>query len=105
MRMKAIFPESYSTVLCAKRMSAPFCEAAESKGLSLSLCSYGRCIMGMMYMEDGSLGAMPPPDLLIADNTICDANTKMWEVVAHYFGAPLYLVNGATRFTPEVEKD
>lgn len=104
MGVRVVYPENYSTILCAKQMAQPFCEVSESKGLSPNLCAYGRCIMGMMYLNDGPQGALPVPDLVILDTTMCDAHAKMWEVPALHYNVPQYRLDGVFRFTPTAER-
>lgn len=104
MGVKVISPENYSTILCAKQMAKPFCEAAESKGLSRDLCAYGRCINGMIELDQGPYGPLPVPDMLVLDTAICGLHGKMWEGPAFHYRVPFFRLDGAFRFNETVEK-
>ena len=95
-------PENYSALCASKQLAAKFCEAGELRGISPDVCSYGRCIMGMMWENDGPYGPMPPPDLVINDPTFCDAHAKMWEIPSIHYNVPSFRLDGAFRFTGDV---
>jgi benzoyl-CoA reductase/2-hydroxyglutaryl-CoA dehydratase subunit BcrC/BadD/HgdB len=97
-------PENYSAICAAKQLAGKFCEAGEMRGLSPDVCAYGRCIMGMMWTNDGPLGPLPDPDVVILDPTFCDAHAKMWEVPAIHYNVPSFRVDGAFRFDGELKK-
>lgn len=96
-------PENYITISCAKQTALKFCETAEVRGIARDLCSYARVGLGMMWLEDGPLGALPKPNLIIAYPLLCDAHSKWWEIEAKYFGVPLFKLDGPFIFSGQPE--
>jgi benzoyl-CoA reductase/2-hydroxyglutaryl-CoA dehydratase subunit BcrC/BadD/HgdB len=104
MGVQPCMPENYITICCAKQMAERFCEAAEARGMQREMCSYSRVGLGMMWLEDGPMGALPKPDFIIAYPMLCDPHAKWWEVTARYFQVPLFRFDGPFNFTGKVEK-
>ncbi len=102
MGVEVCMPENYVTICCAKQMAKGFCEEAEKRGVSGDLCSYVRCGLGMMYKADGPLGALPEPDFIVAVVSACDPHSKWWEIVAHYFNAPLFILDAPYNFQGDI---
>ena len=96
------FPENYVTICAAKQQAARFCEAAEKLGYSMDLCSYSRAGIGMMVEDDGPLGPMPVPDLVVANTLGCDPWTKWWEIEARHYGVPIYTFDGPYNYDGEL---
>lgn len=94
-------PEQYSALSAMKQIAGRFCDVAEAHGISQDLCAYGRCIMGMMYENDGPLGPLPVPDFIIPDASICDAHAKMWDIPARHFKVPVFRLDGTFQLYDE----
>ncbi|MFC1858321.1 2-hydroxyacyl-CoA dehydratase subunit D [Thermodesulfobacteriota bacterium] len=99
------FPESYSTILCAKRQAVPFLQAAEARGVSKEVCSYARAILGMMWLNDGPWGPMPTPDYIISIPIVCDPHAKWWEIMADYYKCPIFHFDGPYSFTHDIDEE
>lgn len=104
MGIQPCMPENYVTICCAKQMAEKFCEAAEARGMQREMCSYSRVGLGMMWLNDGPMGALPKPDMIIAYPLLCDPHAKWWEVTARYFDVPLFRFDGPFNFSGKVEK-
>ncbi|MFC1859681.1 2-hydroxyacyl-CoA dehydratase subunit D [Thermodesulfobacteriota bacterium] len=93
------FPENYVTICAAKQQAGRFCEIAEKLGYSMDLCSYARAGIGMMMEEDGPLGPMPVPNVIVGNTLGCDPYTKWWEIEARHYGVPLYIFDGPYNYS------
>jgi len=93
MGVEVCMPENYVTICCAKQMAKDFCEEAETRSISPDLCSYARCGLGMMYAQDGPMGALPEPDFIVGAVSACDPHAKWWELKARHYHVPLFLID------------
>jgi len=93
MGVEVCMPENYVTICCAKQMAKGFCEEAERHAISPDLCSYARCGLGMMYAQDGPMGPLPEPDVIVGVVSACDPHAKWWELKARHYGVPLFLID------------
>jgi len=103
MGVEVCMPENYVTICCAKQMAKGFCQEAEKRGLSPDLCSYTRCGLGMMYENDGPMGALPKPDFIVSLVSACDPHSKWWEMEARYFGVPLFTIDAPYNFNGRIQ--
>lgn len=88
-----VFPENYNAFAAAKQMGGELCEAAEMRGFTANLCSYGRVNLGVCFTGKGPYGALPEPDLLFATRNVCGTHPKWWEVLAQYYQKPLFVLD------------
>jgi len=95
-------PASYCAVASARGMASDFADVAASSGYSPDLCSYCRVSIGMMIAERAPFGAMPKPDLLVNDATLCDCDNKGWEPFALQYKVPFYFLEGPMRFSDDL---
>ncbi|MBW1780723.1 MAG: 2-hydroxyacyl-CoA dehydratase [Deltaproteobacteria bacterium] len=102
MGVEVCMPENYVTICCAKQMAKGFCEEAEKRSISPDLCSYVRCGLGMMYREDGPMGALPAPDFIVGVVSACDPHAKWWELKARHYNVPLFLIDAPFSFRGDV---
>jgi len=103
MGVEVCMPENYVTICNAKQMAKRFCEEAESRSISPDLCSYARCGLGMMWAQDGPMGALPDPDVIVAAVSACDPHAKWWEITARHYGVPLFLIDAPFTFRGDVK--
>jgi len=103
MGVEVCMPENYVTICNAKQMARGFCEEAESRSISPDLCSYARCGLGMMYAQDGPMGALPEPDFIVGAVSACDPHAKWWEITARHYQVPLFLIDAPYSFQGEVK--
>nr|HID59680.1 2-hydroxyacyl-CoA dehydratase [Desulfobacterales bacterium] len=104
MGVMVCMPENYITICAAKQMAQRFVEETESRGYSRDLCSYPRCGMGMVYLEDGPYGKLPEPDICIGTPMGCDPHAKWFEIEANYYGVPYFNMDGPYNFWGRVEE-
>ena len=103
MGLYPVIAENYVTITCAKQEAKGFCETAEQSGFSNDLCSYFRCGLGMMYRQEGPMGAMPAPDLVVGMTGVCDPYVKWWETWAMEYNVPFYLLDMPFNLTGELQ--
>jgi len=103
MGVAVCMPENYVTICNAKQMAKGFCEEAESRSISPDLCSYARCGLGMMWAQDGPMGALPAPDFIVGAVSACDPHAKWWEITARHYGVPLFLIDAPYTFNGAVK--
>ena len=84
-----IFPENYGAMVGARHMGSDLCSVAEGLGFDKCVCSYARCTIGSTEAGEGPLGALPPPDFLLACNNGCGTMFKWFEVLSRRFDVPL----------------
>ncbi|MDQ7094510.1 2-hydroxyacyl-CoA dehydratase family protein [Desulfosporosinus sp. PR] len=88
------YPEQYAAIYSTRKATVALCEAAETEGYSLDLCSYARSNIGGVLRPDlAPYGGMPKPDLLVACNNICGTVLKWYEVLARHFAVPLLVLD------------
>ncbi|HNV18444.1 MAG TPA: 2-hydroxyacyl-CoA dehydratase family protein [Rectinema sp.] len=88
MDITAVFPEALSVYIANSDCEAVFAESAEAIGISESLCSYHKIMIGT-----ARTGVLPKP-LLIANTTLaCDANQLSFRYLAEEYGSPHFIVD------------
>lgn len=95
-------PASYCAVAAAKGSAREYCDISASSGFSPDLCSYGRVAIGMMISGKAPYGAMPIPDVIVNDATLCDCDNKGWETFALHYKVPFYRFEGPMRFADKL---
>lgn len=94
MDMIPFYPENYSVICSARKMTSEFTDVAEKHGYSRDLCTYARCGLGSIFYEASSpIGDMPRPDFLLPCNTQCGTLTKWFEAMGKIFEVPLLLLD------------
>lgn len=63
-------------------------EAAESYGIPADVCSPHRAAMGVSTAH-----MVPRPSFIVSTATTCDQTLKLYEVMAHYYRVPSFLVD------------
>ena len=76
-----MFPEGISVYVACTRCPECFCEAAESRGIPESFCSYHKLMLGMSAME-----VMPSPAMVVNTTLACDANQVSFRAIAEGLG-------------------
>jgi benzoyl-CoA reductase/2-hydroxyglutaryl-CoA dehydratase subunit BcrC/BadD/HgdB len=94
MGVVAVYPENYGALCGARHQAVALCREAEAEGYSADLCSYARTSLGaMLDGDEGPMGGLPRPSLLIACNNICGTVAKWYEAVAAHYGVPLFVLD------------
>lgn len=65
-----------------------FYDIAEGYGLSNEVCSPHRMAVGL-----AKAGMVPEPDFLVSTATTCDQTLKLYEILAHMFQRPAFLID------------
>ncbi|MBT4365018.1 MAG: 2-hydroxyacyl-CoA dehydratase [Desulfobacteraceae bacterium] len=77
-----------------------FARIAEQAGYSSALCGYQRVGTGYVMnnnLEDGPLGGMAMPDLLVTSSTACDTRMKWFENMSQRLNVPLFTLDRPER--------
>lgn len=104
MGFEVCMPENYCTICASKQIAQPFVEAAEQRGFSRDLCSYSRCALGMLFLNNGPYGALPKPDIVIGNPIGCDPYTKWWEAWAKEYQVPFFIFDVPFNFSGEIQE-
>jgi bcr-type benzoyl-CoA reductase subunit B len=88
-----IYPENYSAMCGAAKVSLPLIEAAEAAGFSSDICSYARTDFGADLTRGGPVQGLPAPRFLLCSTNICKTVIKWYEVVARKYRVPLFIVD------------
>jgi benzoyl-CoA reductase/2-hydroxyglutaryl-CoA dehydratase subunit BcrC/BadD/HgdB len=99
-----IYPENYGALCGARRVSAELCEKVEAEGFPTDLCSYAKGhIAACKWPDSAPLDGLPPPDMLVCCTNICGTVVKWYQVLADYFGCPLFVLDVPFQRRPEPE--
>ncbi|HHV79408.1 MAG TPA: 2-hydroxyacyl-CoA dehydratase [Firmicutes bacterium] len=81
-------PELAAGVAAVAGISPVALTAAQSQGYSSDLCSFHRCLVGLLGME-----LLPRPDAVITTNLMCDGGYRVLENLAAEIGVPHYHID------------
>jgi len=88
MEIVPVFPEALSVYIANSGCGEIFAESAEAIGISESLCSYHKIMIGTAWT-----GVLPKP-LLIANTTLaCDANQLSFRLLADEYHTPHIIID------------
>lgn len=96
MDIKPLFIEAYSSFMSGFFIEDCLIDAAESKGISNTLCSYHKTFLGA-----GELGILEKPRLMIATSIACDANIPTFRYLSKKLGVPLCIIDVPYRYSKE----
>lgn len=88
--------EHVSVMLAAKQVIGRYLDAAEQAGFARDLCPYHTAKLGALQMETidpDQAGYFVPPDLIVATNTPCMAESKSFLHVAEKYKVPCYFLD------------
>jgi len=88
-----VYPENHGAMIGAAKMGADLCEKAEAMGYSRDLCSYARADIGCTPANEGPIGGLPKPDMLVCCNNICGTVLKWYEIQARHYDVPLFILD------------
>jgi len=91
MGIYTVYPENHAAALGARKDSMPFIERSEANGYSIDICSYTRVNMGFLEMQESASLRIPPPDLIVCCNNICNTVIKWYENIARELNVPLIM--------------
>jgi benzoyl-CoA reductase/2-hydroxyglutaryl-CoA dehydratase subunit BcrC/BadD/HgdB len=88
-----LYPENHGALCGTMRIVEEIASRAENAGYSRDICSYARTDIGAVLSGITPVGKLPKPDLLLACTNICQTVLHWYRVLAHYFRAPLILID------------
>ena len=83
-----LFIEAFSGFLSGLYIEDEFLDAAESAGISNSLCSFHKIFLG-----SGELNILPKCPMGITTNMICDGNISTFRYLSEKYRLPLYILD------------
>jgi len=81
-------PEIFAAVAASLGLAPFFLKKAEEAWYSSDLCSFHRGALGMMHSR-----LVPPPDLILVTNQLCDGAIKFLEAASAFYRCPFYLLH------------
>lgn len=80
--------ELYASFINGSKAETFFAEAAETKGIPESFCSYHKVLLGSAYT-----GVLPAPSMIVNTSLVCDANNLTFRELAGHYKIPQYYVD------------
>ncbi|MCG0274893.1 MAG: 2-hydroxyacyl-CoA dehydratase family protein [Thermosediminibacteraceae bacterium] len=96
MDIKPLFIEAYSSFMSGFFIEDCLIDAAESKGISNTLCSYHKTFLGA-----SELGILEKPRFMITTSIACDANIPTFRYLSKKFGVPLCIIDVPYKYSKE----
>jgi benzoyl-CoA reductase/2-hydroxyglutaryl-CoA dehydratase subunit BcrC/BadD/HgdB len=96
MDVPVTFQEILGAWISIMRMSGPYCQIAEEKGVSRDVCAIHRCFLGCALADerDPFFEAMfVEPDLVIGATYACMSVSKSFQLITDRFGCPHHVVD------------
>ena len=96
MDVSVTFQEILGAWISIMRMSGPYCQIAEEKGVSRDVCAIHRCFLGCALADerDEFFEAMfVEPDLVIGSTYACMSVSKSFQLIADRFRCPHHVVD------------
>ena len=100
--LQIVYPENHGAAIAAKKLAAPFLQAAEAGGCNNDLCSYAKINLAYADVLQCDASNMPRPDFLLVGNNGCNEITKWFELLAKKFDIPLFMVDMTYNHGPAV---
>lgn len=97
MGVVSLTPGTISAIAVTRGSAPQFINEADKRGLSPDFCSYSRCFLGMAYLGQGPTGHLRAPDIVITDQSACDAQAMAWEIPSRLYKVPIFRFDGAVR--------
>ncbi len=98
-----LYPENHAALCGTARAVEAIAAHAENAGYSRDLCSYARTDIGTVLSGKTPVGKLPKPDLLLACTNICQTVLLWYRALAHYFDAPLVVIDAPFVYTQAPE--
>lgn len=100
--LNIVYPENHGASLAAKKIAPPFLEYSEAHGYNNDLCSYAKINLAYADLLTCEANNMPKPDFLLVANNGCNEITKWFEIVAHKYNVPIFMVDMTYNHMPYV---
>ncbi len=92
--IEVCYPEINALQCGIKKISSGFIMSAEDMGYSSDVCGYVKNDIGLWKQgNEGPLGRLPKPDLLLCTYCGCTTFIKWFEALAEYYDVPLVMLD------------
>lgn len=92
--IEVCYPEINALQCGIKKISSGFIMSAEDMGYSSDVCGYVKNDVGLWKQgNEGPLGRLPKPDLLLCTYCGCTTFIKWFEALAEYYDVPLVMLD------------
>ncbi len=88
MDINPLFMEAYSSFMAGFLIEDLLIDAAETRGLSNTLCSFHKTFLGA-----NELSIVRKPKYIVTTSMICDGNTPTFKYLARKLGVPLFVID------------
>lgn len=89
-----VYPEIDSLQCAIKKRSPDLILKAEDIGYSSDVCGYVKTDVGLLMSgNEGPMGKLPKPDLLLCSYTGCTTFIHWWEALSHFYQVPVVMLD------------